>query len=256
MDFVLLIISTLFFIGGVIYSVMALRSGNYEPRNINLVLIGLGFVFQCIFLYLRGELHGRCPITNGSEVLVFIAWSLAIMYFALGRAFRLSLLGAFTAPILAVLHLAALSLGAGKPVVARPSDRMDPWLEMHAAMSLLAYGAFALGAIAGVMYLIQNYQLRSGNPGQLSHNLPPIRYLADALFRLLGIGLVLLTIGVISAFFMDVVPSKLHLGVSGAVWIIYVFVIAFFLLRRPAAKWLSIASLIAFAIALITLTAI
>jgi len=256
MDFILLIISTLLFLGGFIFTAVKLRAGTYHPGYTNLSLIGLGFLIQCGFLYLRGQLHGRCPITDGAEILVFIAWSLAIMYFALGRAFRLSLVGAFTAPILAILHLLALILTLRNPAIARPIEKMDHWLEMHAAMSLLAYGAFALAAISGAMYLIQNRQLKSGHPGFLSFNLPPIRYLADALVQLLSIGLLLLTIGVVAAFFMKLAPSALHLGLLGGVWLVYTGILAFHFVKRPSAKWLSLSSLIAFGFSLITLSAI
>lgn len=255
-DFWLLIIATLLFLWGFLSSVLALRSGTYHRSNANLIIIGAGFIFQCSFLSLRGQLHGRCPIMNGTEVLVFVAWSLAIMYFVLGRTFRLSLLGAFTAPILAILHILALVLNAFNPVVPRPATTMDPWLEMHAATSLLAYGAFALAAIAGVMFIIQNRQLRSGSPGILSFNLPPIRYLAVALVRLLGIGLALLTIGMGAAFLMKKMPDRLHLGLSMAVWAIYCFLLVFHFTRRPSTHWLSLASVVAFAVAMIILFAL
>lgn len=256
MDLLSLTISTLFFLGGFASSVWKVRSGTYHHGYTNLVLIGAGFIFQCFFLYSRGQLHGRCPITSGAEILVFIAWSLAIMYFILGRAFRLSLVGAFTAPILVILHLPALIITLFNPAEPNPTDSMDPWLEMHAAMSLLAYGAFALAAVSGLMYLIQNRQLKSGSPGLLSFNLPPIRYLAAALLRLIIIGLLLLTVGVISAFFMRTAPSRLHLSVSGGVWFVYTAVLIYHLVKRPPAHWLSMASLIAFGFALITLSVI
>lgn len=256
MDILFLILATLFFLGGFVYSVMALRSKRYHPGYLNLVLIGLGFVCQCGFLNIRGQLHGKCPITNGAEVLVFIAWSLAIMYFVLGRAFRLSLVGTFTAPILAIMHLLGLTLSLVNPVVADPAENLDPWLEMHKAMSLLAYGTFALAAISGIMFLVQNRQLKSGKPGFLSFNLPPIRFLSDAMVRLLSIGLLLLTIGVTSAFFMEEKATPFHLSIFGGVWATYIGVLIYHFVKRPSAKWLSFASLIAFAIALITLSAI
>lgn len=251
MDLLFLTLSTLLFLGGFVFSVASLRSGNYHKGKTNLVLIGIGFLLQCGFLSLRGKLHHRCPITDGAEVLIFIAWSLAIMYLVLGRAFRLSLVGMFTAPILAILHIFGLILTLINPVVPRPKE-IEPWLEMHAAMSLLAYGAFALSAIAAIMFLIQNHQLKSGSPGELSFNLPPIRYLGDALIRLVGIGLLLLTIGVFAAFFIDA-PGTLHLIFSGGVWAVYTGIMIFYLVKRPPAKWLSSASLVAFAFALLTL---
>ena len=256
MDAALLIISTLIFLGGFVFSVAALRTGKFRTRRANLALIGLGFLIQCFFLYRRGQFHGRCPITDGAEILVFVAWSLAIMYFVLGPAFRLSLLGTFTAPILGILHLAALILSLIFPAAARPVTELDPWLELHAATSLLAYGAFALAAVASVMFLIQNRQLKSGTPGRLSFRLPPIRYLNNALVRLLGIGLFLLTAGVVAALFMKKAASYQHLGLLGGVWIIYTAILLFFLVRRPSSRWLSVVSLIAFAVALLTLSAI
>lgn len=256
MDFWFLIIATCFFLGGFLFSAAALRSGTYHHNQFNLLVIGAGFLFQCGFLYLRGQLHGRCPIMNGTEILVFIAWSLAIMYFALGRTFRLSLVGTFTAPILVILHVLALVLNFLQPVTPRPAATVDPWLEMHAATSLLAYGAFALAAISGVMYLVQNRQLKSGRPGFLSFNLPPIRYLSSALVRLIVIGWLLLSAGIVCAFFMKTSPAASHLGVSLGVWLVYTTLLGLHWLRNPAARWLSLASVIAFALALVSLFAL
>ncbi len=256
MSLVFLAVSTLIFLLGCAFAVLALRGDAARLKRMNLALIGTGFLFQSGFLYLRGQLHQRCPITDGAEVLVFISWSLALMYLVLGRAFRLSLVGMFTAPILSLLQLVALVVTLWRPVTPRPSERLDPWLEMHASMSLLAYGAFAFSAISGIMYLVQNRELKSGKPGRLAFQLAPIRYLADALVRLLGIGLLLLTAGIGSAFFMETRPSATHLALSGAVWVLYTGILVVYLVRHPSAKSLSVASLGAFALALLTLTAI
>lgn len=256
MDLIFQIVATICFAVGFVLSVMSLRSRRPHLASRNLILIGIGFIAQCAFLHQRGELHGKCPITDGAERLIFVAWSLSIMYFVLGRAFRLSLVGVFTAPILALLHLIALILNLVNPVVARPVDSIDPWLEMHAAMSMLAYGAFAFASISAIMYLVQNRQLKSGHPGHLSFSLPPIQYLAEALVRLLLIGLFLLTVGVVSALFMQKSPSTMHFSLFGGVWIIYTIVVVYHFIKRPAAKWLSFASLVAFCFALLTLSAI
>ncbi len=257
MDLTFLALSTAMFVAGVVYSVLMLRrGGDSTPGWGNLIIIGIGFLFQCGFLSERGQLHGRCPIMNGAEVLVFVAWSLAIMYFVLGRAFRLSLVGAFTAPILATLSLGALALSLMIPAQAKVADAIDPWLEMHAAMSLLAYGAFGFAAIAAIMYLVQNHLLKSGKPGSLAFKLPPIRYLTDALVRLLAIGLLLLTVGVVSALFREKMPDVYHLIIFGMVWIAYAVLLVYFFWRRPSVRWLALGALIAFALALITLTAI
>lgn len=255
MDIVFLIISTICFLGGILLSIALLRSGK-SPSSTNLIVIALGFLFQCLFLWKRGELHGRCPITSGAEIFVFISWSMSIMYFILGRAFRLSLLGMFTAPIVFFFQAGAILSLLVSDSGPKPLEHVDPWLEMHASMSVLAYGAFALAAVAGVMYFVQNRQLKSRHPGRLSRNLPPIKYLSDALIRLLVIGLVLISIGIVSSFFMERSPSLAHLAASGAVWVIYCAILLVHLVRRQSPRTLAVCGVVAFGFALATLLAI
>jgi ABC-type uncharacterized transport system permease subunit len=123
-------------------------------------------------------------------------------------------------------------------------------------MSLLAYGAFGLAGIAGVMYLIQDRQLKSHKPGRLFYSLPPIRYLAVALVRLLAIGTALLSIGILAAFFMKVKPEAAHLLISGAVWLAYAVLLAANAWKRLPPKRLSLSAIGAFAFALASLSAL
>ncbi|MCG8598710.1 MAG: cytochrome c biogenesis protein [Verrucomicrobiales bacterium] len=254
MDDWYLIISTLIFLVGFLLAVISLRRGRKGEVGLNFWLAAAGFIFQCLFLRERGELHGRCPITNGAEVLVFICWSVVILYLALGKAFRLSLLGVFSMPLVFVFQLIAIiSLAANDPGP-RPPETLDPWLEMHASMSLLAYGAYGLACIAGIMYLVQNRQLKSHEPGRLFYSLPPIKYLSDAIIRLLVIGTVLISVGIIAAFFMQVAPEAVHLAASGAVWLIYFVIVLVQFIRRISPKRLSVLAIGAFVFALVTLS--
>ena len=125
----------------------------------NFSAIALGFVFQTAFLSVRGHAIGRCPLTNLFEVFIFLAWSVSLIYLLIGPAYRLSLMGAFTAPFVFALQTFALLAPIDMP---HPrGDSPSPWLEMHASVSLIAYGAFALACVAGLMYLVQERQLKS-----------------------------------------------------------------------------------------------
>jgi ABC-type uncharacterized transport system permease subunit len=125
---------------------------------------------------------------------------------------------------------------------------------MHASMSLLAYGAYGLACIAGIMHLVQNRQLKSHEPGRLFYSLPPIKYLSDAIIRLLVIGTILITIGIIAAFFMKAVPQTVHLAASGAVWLLYLIILVVQTVRRFSPMRLSLLAIGAFAFALVTLS--
>src|SRR3954452_1648110 len=96
------------FLAAVVRTGIALRAGIFRPGKFNFFAIGLGFVFQTAFLSIRGHALGRCPLTNLFEVFVFLAWSVALIYLLIGPAYRLSLMGAFTAPLVFLIQTFAL----------------------------------------------------------------------------------------------------------------------------------------------------
>ena len=99
MDRLPLVISTLCFLLGFAANLAALKSGHYRPRRFNMGMIAVGFLLQTVFLFERGRAIAHCPLTNLFEVLVFLSWSIALFYFLIGPAYRLSLLGMFTEPL-------------------------------------------------------------------------------------------------------------------------------------------------------------
>jgi HemX protein len=198
---------------------MSLRAGVFPPGRFNFFAIALGFVFQSGFLSMRGHELERCPLTNLFEVFIFLAWSVALIYMLVGPAYRLSLMGAFTAPL--VLFLQGFALLA--PIDVRHAVRTapNPWLEFHASMSLLAYGVFALACIAGIMYLVQERQLKTRQLHSIFYHLPPLTDLFAAITRLLWWGFALYTLGLISGFFVGEPLPRIQILCAFGVWLLY-----------------------------------
>src|SRR5205085_3418933 len=219
MDRQLLIASTLCFFTAVVRTLLAARDGVALHGRFNCFAIGLGFLFQAAFLSVRGHAVGRCPLTNLFEVFVFLAWSVALIYLLIGPAYRLSLMGAFTAPLVFLIQTFALLA----PIDVRHAVKLpaNPWLEFHASMSLVAYGAFALACIAGVMYLVQERQLKTHQLRSIFYQLPPLPNLFSAITRLLWLGFALYTAGLISGFFTGGPLPRLKMICAFAVWIFY-----------------------------------
>ncbi len=250
MEFLLLSVSTALFAIACVNSWRALRHERRASAWSRLGFMAGGFAAQSAFLYLRGQAHGRCPLTSGFEILIFVSWSMALLYFAVGRAFHLSLLGFFTAPLIVVFQGIALLRGIAlllhHPVrAAKPAS--DYWLELHAAVALIAYGAFALSFVAGVMFLIQDRYLRSGRLGLLFYQLPPVHYLTQAIGRLLWLGFLLLSIGILAAFKMERLPETYKLVSIAAVWLAYGLVILTKWVRGLGARRLAVLTIAAFA---------
>jgi len=244
----LLIISTAFFIAAIVRSILSLRSGNFSRGGFNLVAIGIGFIFQSAFLSIRGHEVGRCPLTNLFEVFIFLAWSVALIYLLIGPAYRLSLMGAFTAPLVILLQGSALLA----PIDVRHLSKVapNPWLEFHASISLMAYGAFALACIAGVMYLVQQRQLKTRQITSIFYHLPPLTDLFAAIMRLLWWGFALYTLGLLSGFFVGRPLPRVQIFCALAVWVLYAAILHGRHLRRLRPERVAALSIVGFTAAL------
>jgi len=100
----------------------------------------------------------------------------------------------------------ALVLPLDQPREKLPFD--TPWLGLHVSLSLVAYAAFAVAGITGIMYLVQEHQLKSRKLYPLFHRLPPIENLDVINYRLLLSGLALLTVGMIFGYLVGAVGAK------------------------------------------------
>lgn len=219
MDRLLLIASTFCFLFAVVRTLMLIRAGVFRPGRSSFAAIASGFVLQTAFLWIRGKALGRCPLTNLFEVFIFMAWSVALIYLLVGPTYRLSLMGAFTAPLVLLMQTFALLAPIDRPRA--PKMEVNAWLEFHASMSIVAYGAFALACVAGLMYLLQERQLKTHQLHSVFHHLPPLTDLNAAIVRLLWLGFGLYTAGLVSGFFTGQPLPHVKIVCAVAVWIFY-----------------------------------
>jgi ABC-type uncharacterized transport system permease subunit len=249
MDRWFLIAATLLAVIGGAWGMISVHRG-HRSRWTVLWMTGV-FLCQLGFLYLRGQARAACPLGDLGEILAFLSWSLTLFYLLVGPAYRISLLGVFTAPVIVIFQGVALIPGM---MDANPAKVIggNPWHETHSATSVLAYGALALAAVAGVMFLVLDRQLKEHHLGSgLFRNLPPVRELLVSLERLLWMGGVLLTIGVIAGFVMPHSPNALgHLIAAVAVWLGYALLLGVKATRGMTGRRLSILTVALFVLSL------
>ena len=205
------------------------------------------FVAQCAVLGIRGDLRGQCPLGDTGEILVFLAWSMTIFYLLVGSTYRLSLLGVFSAPVVSVMLLVAAIPGVMDVSPVR-AVTVEPWHEMHAALSVLSYGALGLSATAGVMFMVLNkmlkrHEVKSG----LFLKLPPLSSITASMVRLTGVGTLVLSGGVFCGLLMPREPSDnvAHFWAAVVVWIGYTTLLTIWQVRgmTPSRMALSVVSL-------------
>jgi HemX protein len=246
MDRLLLVASTFCFLLGFAHSMHALGARVYRRSRLNFFAILGGFTFQTAFLWVRGQEIGRCPLTNLFEVFIFLAWAMVLFYLLIGPTYRLSLLGVFTSPLVFVLQVSALLIpGLDRPP--GPKIAPNPWMELHAASSIVAYGAFALAGVAGLMYLVQEKQLKTHHLRSIFFHLPPIRDLAVANRGLILTGFALLTVGIGAGFAVGSISSHaVKVAWSVGVWSLYGFILVAEFGHRMSPRrgaWLSVVAL-------------
>jgi ABC-type uncharacterized transport system permease subunit len=212
--------------------------------------MGAGFACQCVFLAMRGKVVRQCPVTNQFEVLVFVAWAMVLLYFLIGASYRWSLLGIFTAPLVFLLQV--LAIFSPDPAL-KNIVNAEFWNELHKSVSLLSYGAFALSCVASVMFLVLDKQLRKQQLRSLFYHLPPIHFLQQVIRRLNIFGLVLLSVGIISAWKMTSHNPGHTLLPVYIIWGLYAVLIAYEFTRGMSARRSALASVAVFTLPLITL---
>ena len=223
MERIALLAATLCYLFSFGHTLFVLGSGRFHPGRFNFIAMALGAIAQGWYLSLRGAAEHACPLGSLPEMLIFLSWSIALIYLVIGSTYRLSLMGAFTAPMVLLLQIVALLLPTQTiGTISQP----NPWVEMHAALSLVAYGAFGLACIAGIMFLIQERELKSRRPSAIFHDLPPITVLAEAMKRLLWVGFLLLTLSFAAGMQARLFVSGEKFTYSILIWVLYGLLLA------------------------------
>ncbi|MEJ2059747.1 MAG: cytochrome c biogenesis protein CcsA [Gammaproteobacteria bacterium] len=131
------------------------------------------------------------------HALSLVAWLMAgLLLFSL-RSRSLEPLGIVILPLAAVTML----LDQIFPEVRFTPEQSAIGLDVHIFVSLLAYSLLALAALQAVVLAVQDRHLHNHQPGGLIRLLPPLQHMEDLLFRMIGLGFVLLSLALLTGFY-------------------------------------------------------
>jgi ABC-type uncharacterized transport system permease subunit len=215
------------------------------------LLIAAAFVLHTLFLRARGLAIGHCPITNLFETLAFFSWSLVLTYLVVGPAYRMSILGAFTAPVVFLINFCALAAPIDVP---GNVPKLGWQLELHATLALLGLGVLGVAALAGVAYLIQDRQLKRRALGSWFYTLPNVGRLELVQQRVLVWGFAIFSAGAALGFFIPHQTSEdwVKIAWSGLVWTLYGVLIVVLALGRLSHKKTALLSVAGYVFILLT----
>jgi len=146
-----------------------------------------------LFRYLES---GHTPITSQHETVSFFAWSIAWCYLSFRWRYTVKNLGTFVSVLTVILmFLAAL---ASREILPLIPALQSWWLPFHASVSIVADGFLALACIGGIMYLLQEREIKRKRFGLFYSRLPSLDALDKLNHHCLSVGFPLLTLGIIS----------------------------------------------------------
>jgi len=163
-------------------------------QKIAFVVTGVGFLCHTIALGL--QLQSGVPFSSPKEAISFFSWALVLIFFWVELKYRVYVMGSLILPMAFLSLISAATL----PLDNHP---VDPTLKgtllgVHTTLSLLGIVAFAIAAVAGIMYLVQERFLKSKQFGPLYYKLPALGLLDQWNKTALYWGIPLLTLGIIT----------------------------------------------------------
>lgn len=160
---------------------------------VGLILSILGTLLLLITLVIRSILAGHLPVTSLYEYLSVTAFAVMLVYLAFYIFTRQIILGALANPV-ALLLIVTASLFPSEIESQLVPALQSFWLEVHVTMAALGEGAFAIGAVCSVLYLI----LRKAKP-RADGSIPNVNLLDSISYRAIAVGYPLFTIGALVA---------------------------------------------------------
>jgi len=136
------------------------------------------------------------PLTNLFESLSFFSLCVVVVFLATELRYNLRVLGSFVSP-LAFLFSFGAAFQSGEVRTLNPALQSG-WLPVHTVVLFVGYAAFAVAFAAGVMYLLQERQVKKKRLGGIFKRLPSLDVLDEINYRCLTIGFPLLTLGIVT----------------------------------------------------------
>jgi cytochrome c-type biogenesis protein CcsB len=200
---VLLIVALLFYLTSAIYALITLAAEQSRARASHWLrlLVGVGFVVHTLSLAFSWQQLGHFPVVNLKEVCSFLAWAIAAYYLIFiprdkARALPIFVLlcGFLLTLVSLLLPNEPLSLTLSSAISASPFTQII--FPLHVTMLIFSYAAFVVTVAGGVMYLVQEHELKTKHFGAAFRWMPALNTCDELSYRSLTIGFVLLTLGI------------------------------------------------------------
>lgn len=186
---------TFYFIA-TISGIIEIFRGKKNTSKVTLYLSMAGFAFHTANIAIRYVEGGHVPVTNMHEATSFFSWCVLVLFFFHEFKYKLGLLSSFIMPIVFLLMFSA-------SIFPREIKALSPvlqsyWFGIHVVFAFLGDASFAMACGIGIMYLIQERNVKSKHLSMLFQKLPSLQTLDEINYHLVTLGFPLLTLSMIT----------------------------------------------------------
>lgn len=180
-----------------VYRLASKGRGPTKPLLLAMGLIAL--LLHAFLLYKNLFVHGGLDLSFFT-VFSLISWTVV----------SLLLVAAWYEPI-ENLAIGVLPIAASALLMRMISEQsnilatsLPLGLELHIVVSIVAYSMLSLAALQAILLYVHDAQLHNKHPGGFIRALPPLETMERLLFRLIGIGFIVLCVSLVSgAFYIE-----------------------------------------------------
>ncbi|GAA1606293.1 c-type cytochrome biogenesis protein CcsB [Kribbella sancticallisti] len=170
--------------------------------RIGVMLTWLGFVLHFVGVLTRGLAADRVPWGNMYEFTITSSLAVAAVYLVFVHRYKLQWLG------LGVTLVVAATLGLATLLLYTPAGPLVPalhsyWLVIHVSAAAISGGAFTVGALISILYLLKSRAergvLAGGSMSESMKRLPSAEAMDGTAYKVLAFAFPLWTFGVLVA---------------------------------------------------------
>lgn len=158
-------------------------------------LMAGGLVLHTLALIQVSLEKGFFPVATLGGTLLIFSWTLVAAFLFINRRHPIRVLGSLVAPLAALILSSALILPRQVPLAPLLHNY---WLTFHIGSALLGTATFTLAFLGGILYLLQEHQIKTKQFGFFYRRLPSLELLDALNYYCLKAGFLLLTFGIVS----------------------------------------------------------
>ncbi|MBS1788860.1 MAG: cytochrome c biogenesis protein CcsA [Acidobacteria bacterium] len=253
---ILQITALTFYLGAMLYSLYVFATKAVRPNRELQWIVWLGFITHTAAILAGWRQAGYFPVVNPREVSWFISWAIVGYFLLTSYRHPVRALPVFLLPLVYLFALVSMILPDNTeplPDLLEGAITANAFTEIifpiHVALVIFSYAAFIVTFVCGVMYLIQEHELKAKRFGAAFQRMPALNTCDEVGYRSLSVGFVLLTLGVVTGIawnnqrdgrYWHNDPKEVMALVT---WLVYLFIMHYRLMagwRGRRVAWLSI----------------